>query len=169
MSSSKHKQNRHTQNSSTHPPQKTVDIIPLSKIADSFEESQFLYLQYIIDRLAAGIVESLNDTEKAEPSAMLPQLRVYAQYMNLYMKFKDKCIDLDPPNSKQPNPNQTSQARSETKTGQPVHNQKNLNRTNTVMHSANNPTSPNRLHPQEPQSALLMNPENKAMEKVKRE
>lgn len=61
----------------------------------SFEETQRSNLQKMIESLAKQILSTLQETENADPKSQLSLLRVYAQYMNLYMKFETKYF---PPN-----------------------------------------------------------------------
>lgn len=84
MSSPKHKSN-HSSNSITKP----------SNHTSSFEDIQRTNLQKMIESLAKQILSTLHDTENADPKSQLSLLRVYAQYMNLYMKFETKYF---PPN-----------------------------------------------------------------------
>lgn len=66
-----------------------------SSQSPSFEKSQRTNLQYMIESLAKQIQSTLQNTENADPKTQLSLLRVYAQYMNLYMKFEHKYF---PPN-----------------------------------------------------------------------
>jgi hypothetical protein len=66
----------------------------------SFEDTQRTNLKKMIESLAQQILASLQDTENADPKSQLSLLRVYAQYMNLYMKFESKYF---PPNPEEQN------------------------------------------------------------------
>lgn len=76
----------HTSNSIAN--QKLPDNVPIPK---TFEELQLMQIKIMINKISGKLLEEMYD-EKAEPKTLLPQLRIYAQYLNLYMKFKDKCL-----------------------------------------------------------------------------
>ncbi len=138
MPSSKHKKSRTARGSINHPTPSHADVPTLQKLTISFEESQFLCLQNMIDKLAAKILDSLNGDENQDPSAILPQLRIYTQYMNLYMKFKEKCITSETLSPQQPMPKKDS--------AQSVHQQHPSNTAGKSSPSAHF-GSPNRSNP----------------------
>ena len=60
--------------------------------ASPFEEAQLQHIQTMTEHLAEQVLSTMKQKDESNPNATLPLLRVYAQYLNLYMKFKDKCF-----------------------------------------------------------------------------
>jgi len=60
--------------------------------ASPFEEAQLQHIQTMTEHLAEQVLSTMKQKDESNPNAALPLLRVYAQYLNLYMKFKDKCF-----------------------------------------------------------------------------
>lgn len=62
--------------------------------ASPFEADQLQHLQIMIEHLARQVMLSMKQTEEMQtkenqPKTTITLLRVYAQYLNLYMKFKN--------------------------------------------------------------------------------
>lgn len=127
----------------------------LSEKTKQFEEQQLQHLQSIINHLANKVFLTLGKPDAKLYSSDLGSLRIYAQYLNLYMKFKDKCFSIEYP-KKQPQ---------HQKSAQPVHNE---NKEEVLIpqsitqndSQANGNTSPNRLNQTNNSTALLMSPTN---------
>lgn len=102
MSSS---QQNNNQNSETRSMNKEIELLPMLIAIESFEELQLLNLQAIINQLALQIQKGFKTNENGEQTPPLAILRVYAQYLNLYMKFKDKSIKSGSKKQEQPQPN----------------------------------------------------------------
>ncbi len=86
---SRSKNNRPNHNGSTNQsPQSHTQ----SSQTESFEEKQLQNLQLMIDKLAQDVIDNLNQPKEDSDTLTLSRLRIYAQYLNLYMKFKDKCF-----------------------------------------------------------------------------
>jgi len=122
MSSSQHKKH---QNPESQPVNKPVELSPAFIAIESFEELQLLNLQAIINQLAMQIQKGFKANENGEQTPPLALLRVYAQYLNLYMKLKDKCIKSETKKQATPQPEpktsvNTSVKTSVTKTNEPV-------------------------------------------------
>ena len=60
--------------------------------ASPFEEAQLQHIQTMTEHLAEQVLSTMKQKDESNPNAALPLLRIYAQYLNLYMKFKDKCF-----------------------------------------------------------------------------
>lgn len=57
-----------------------------------FEETQLRSIQVMVTYLANKAYVSMGESgSELKPEALAP-LRLYAQYLNLYLKFKDKCF-----------------------------------------------------------------------------
>lgn len=60
--------------------------------ASPFEEAQLQHIQTMTEHLAGQVLSTMKQKDESNPNAALPLFRIYAQYLNLYMKFKDKCF-----------------------------------------------------------------------------
>lgn len=150
---------KRNKNHNVNTPASNQNAIPhhLSKKTEQFEEQQLQNLQSIINHLSNKVFITLGKQDAKLYSQDLGPLRIYAQYLNLYMKFKDKCFTIDEPKQQSPTPNPSKQtkkentnevAKSQTKSIQQKDSQSNKN------------TTPNRLHQTNSATALLMSPAN---------
>lgn len=92
MSSTKRNRNHKAKPETAH---YTINLLAKSHDSQSFEEKQLQHLQTMIEHLAASILSAMKDQKNQDDQAQIPPMRLYAQYLNLYMKFKDKCFKED--------------------------------------------------------------------------
>lgn len=91
------------------------------KIPETFEELQLMQLKIMINKISGKILDEMHE-DKSGTNALLPQLRIYAQYLNLYMKFNDKYLkETEQTNPTQPkakhadHPKENNQTKQQTK------------------------------------------------------
>lgn len=128
----------------------------------SFEELQLCHLQVMVTHLANKAYLSVGDIDEELQKEALAPLRIYAQYLNLYMKFKDKCFSGE-------ETNQQSQKRKPTK-AIPKNNIKEVTsshpaQTQNTGSILNRITTPNRIPQTNNTSALLVQPPNGSQRK----
>lgn len=129
--------------------------------ASSFEETQHENLQKIIESLAQQILSSQQDEENADPKSQLALLRVYAQYMNLYMKFKNKYIPQNPEEKQKQESKPTNGSNHKSNTN---NKKKSLlpslstNGTIEFIRQSNHQHQQKQIQQNNPQSALVMKP-----------
>lgn len=80
-------------------PNYLIAVLAKTPQTQAFEEQQLKYLQTMLNYLADQILSSMNKQDGTDQKAMLTLFRVYAQYLNLYMKFMDKCFKDNKPSS----------------------------------------------------------------------
>lgn len=158
--SSKRNKNRSANHTASH------QCTPQQLSTRSFEELQMRHLQVMLSHLANKAYLSLGKPNDELQKEALAPIRMYAQYLNLYMKFKDKCFPGEELQALPPSPNPTQQIQKENTNTEP---KKQTTPFQRIESPINGNTTPNRLQQTNHSTALLMNPANGLQTKQKRD
>lgn len=135
----------------------------------AFEELQMRHLQVMLSHLANKAYLSLGKPNEELQKEALAPIRMYAQYLNLYMKFKDKCFPGEELKAISPSLTPTQSAQKESTNTEP---KKQPTPFQPAPFQPNQPKAgdtnpPNRLQQTNNTNALLMPPTNSTQTKQK--